>query len=384
MEVNPTSPLRPFGKARLYLVAIGLLLALFFAGREILVQKITFSVDGKVVNVISLGGTVAEALEKAKLTVAKEDRIKPALNSQVEDGMRVEIVRAVPINVKVDGKDISFKTAALNVAEALKEQSIVVAPEDLVEPMPTNKLKAGMKVAITRALPLTIQVDGKEMPVKSPQQTVAQVLNEAKVTLGPLDKVLPSLTTSAANNLKIKVIRVAQKEEQVEQPVPYETVRRKDRSMALGINKVIQEGKNGLARLRYKIIMEDGRPVKKELLGRSILNPSVSKIIAMGTLQTVSRGGTDFKYSEAMNMKTSAYTHTGHRTASGTYPSHGVVAVDPKVIPMGSKLYIEGYGYATALDKGSDIKGARLDLFFETRREALNWGLRTKKVYILD
>ena len=384
MEVNPTSPLRPLGKARLYLVAIGLLIALFFAGREILVQKITFSVDGKVVNVISLGGTVAEALEKAKLTVAKEDRIKPALNSQVEDGMMVVIIRAVPIIVKVDGKDISFKTAAANVAEALKEKSIFVAPEDLVEPNLTNKLKAGMKVAITRALPITILVDGKELPVKSPQPTVAQVLNEAKVAVGPLDKVLPSLNTSASNNLKIKVIRVAQKEEQVEQRVPFETVRRKDRSMALGINKVIQEGKNGLARLRYKIITEDGRPVKKELLGRSILSPSISRVIAMGTLQTVSRGGNEFKYTEALNMRTSAYTHTGHRTASGTQPSRGVAAVDPRVIPIGSKLYIEGYGYATALDIGGDIKGSRIDLFFETRREALNWGLRTKKVYVLD
>lgn len=62
----------------------------------------------------------------------------------------------------------------------------------------------------------------------------------------------------------------------------------------------------------------------------------------------------------------------------------GIVAVDPDVIPMGTRLYIEGYGEAIAADQGSKIKGNRIDLFMDSKTEAYNWGMRTVKVIILD
>ena len=83
-------------------------------------------------------------------------------------------------------------------------------------------------------------------------------------------------------------------------------------------------------------------------------------------------------------MVASAYTHTGNNTASGIYPHYGVAAVDTSVIPMGTKMYVEGYGYAIARDRGSAIKGNRIDLFFETRSEAMSWGVRRVKVYFFD
>ena len=83
-------------------------------------------------------------------------------------------------------------------------------------------------------------------------------------------------------------------------------------------------------------------------------------------------------------MEATAYTHTGNRTATGINPYRGVIAVDPKVIPLGTELYVEGYGYGEALDTGGAVKGNRIDLFFETKSEALNWGRRDVQVYILD
>jgi 3D (Asp-Asp-Asp) domain-containing protein len=83
-------------------------------------------------------------------------------------------------------------------------------------------------------------------------------------------------------------------------------------------------------------------------------------------------------------MEASAYTYTGNRTATGKNPEVGMVAVDPRVIPMGSRLYIEGYGYGRAADTGGSIKGNRLDLFMEDRSQCLSWGRRTVKVYLLD
>ncbi|MDD4170318.1 MAG: 3D domain-containing protein, partial [Desulfotomaculaceae bacterium] len=78
------------------------------------------------------------------------------------------------------------------------------------------------------------------------------------------------------------------------------------------------------------------------------------------------------------------YTYTGNNTASGTAPHYGVAAVDPMVIKMGTRLYVEGYGYATALDRGGAIRGRRIDLFFESYNEAMRWGTRRVKVYVID
>lgn len=76
------------------------------------------------------------------------------------------------------------------------------------------------------------------------------------------------------------------------------------------------------------------------------------------------------------------YPYAGQPSYIGIPLGRGVVAVDPNVIPMGTKLYVEGYGEAIAADQGGAIRGNRIDLFFDSKFEADNWGIRTVKVYI--
>jgi 3D (Asp-Asp-Asp) domain-containing protein len=73
----------------------------------------------------------------------------------------------------------------------------------------------------------------------------------------------------------------------------------------------------------------------------------------------------------------------GKPAYTGIPLQRGVVAVDSRVIPMGTRLYIEGYGEAIAADQGNAIKGNRIDLFFNSHQEGLNWGIKTVKVTIL-
>jgi len=82
-------------------------------------------------------------------------------------------------------------------------------------------------------------------------------------------------------------------------------------------------------------------------------------------------------------MEATAYTWTENRTATGTWPSRGTVAVDPRVIPLGSELYVEGYGPAVAADTGGDIKGQRIDLYMESYEEAIQFGRRQVLVEVL-
>lgn len=83
-------------------------------------------------------------------------------------------------------------------------------------------------------------------------------------------------------------------------------------------------------------------------------------------------------------MNSTAYDESvGQVTKMGTRVGPGTVAVDPRVIPLGTRLYIEGYGEALACDTGSAIKGNIIDVWFRTRAEAMRWGRRKVKVYIL-
>jgi 3D (Asp-Asp-Asp) domain-containing protein len=86
---------------------------------------------------------------------------------------------------------------------------------------------------------------------------------------------------------------------------------------------------------------------------------------------------------ETVTFEATAYTWTGSRTATGTWPSRGTVAVDPRVIPLGSELYVEGYGPAVAADTGGDIKGQRIDLYMESYEEAIQFGRREVLVEVL-
>lgn len=95
--------------------------------------------------------------------------------------------------------------------------------------------------------------------------------------------------------------------------------------------------------------------------------------------QEVSRGA-----ERVMMMEATAYTWTGQRTASGTWPAVGTAAVDPEVIPLGTRLWIEGYGEAVALDTGGLVKGDIIDVYLPTEAECWQWGRRQVEVRILE
>ena len=94
------------------------------------------------------------------------------------------------------------------------------------------------------------------------------------------------------------------------------------------------------------------------------------------------------RYSRSLSMVATAYTRydegCGNYTASGNLLHKGLVAVNPNIIPLGTRLYITGYGYAVADDTGGDIKGNRIDLAFEGRAEAFQFGVQRVTVYIIN
>jgi uncharacterized protein YabE (DUF348 family) len=290
------------------------------------------------------------------------------------------------VNVVADGKTYKVSIFGGTVAEALEKSGVVVRERDLVQPARTEKLREGMVIGVTRAKTIAVVADGKTREIVTPVITVAELLEEANLALGPQDRVTPDLNEKIAAGDVIRIIRVKEKTISESYPLAFRVERRNDPALDRGLTKVLREGQDGLGQRTVKIVIEDGKEVRREVVGTKVVRDPVTKLVAMGTLRTkiVSRGSRPIKFSKVITMNASGYTYTGNRTASGVAPHRGAVAVDPRVIPMGTKLYIEGYGYGKALDVGSAIKGNKIDLFFESRLEALKWGRRPVKVYIID
>lgn len=139
-----------------------------------------------------------------------------------------------------------------------------------------------------------------------------------------------------------------------------------------------------------KSIADQAGPYEKEIAIITALLTNQS-LTPKTTLENNSLSGAPQNYKRILNMTATAYApgpldngKWGNLTYVGGIVKHGVVAVDPRVIPMGTKLWVEGYGEAIAEDQGSAIKGNRIDLAFDDRQQALDYGIQNVKIYVLN
>jgi 3D (Asp-Asp-Asp) domain-containing protein len=157
-----------------------------------------------------------------------------------------------------------------------------------------------------------------------------------------------------------------------------------------GTSKTVRAGINGEKKLVYKVFYQDDKPTRRELVSAAVLKKPVPEILAVGQRGRLASRGY-FSGRRVLTMVATGYSpdprenggNTSGRTANGLRIGHGVVAVDPRYIPLGTRLYVEGYGYAVAADTGGAIKGNRIDLGEDTYRAAQRVGRRSVSVHIL-
>lgn len=275
-------------------------------------------------------------------------------------------------------------TRAKTVADLLEQEGIVLAELDEVEPAMDAAVDDESQVVIRRAFNVTVSADFAANAYPTQPQTVADFLAANDIAVGEYDWVSPAKDHVLAKGDSVVINRITYRTTQVKESVAYKTTRKEDSTMNSGKTKVLQAGKVGEKTITNLVTYKDGVAIAKQELSRAVTTQPVDEVIAVGTRRVISRGGKTYEYTKALAVRASAYTHTGHNTATGAKPKAGfTVAVDPSVIPLGTMLYVDGYGYCKAQDTGSAIKGNKIDLFFDSENECLNWGVRTVRVYVL-
>lgn len=294
------------------------------------------------------------------------------------------------VELNINGKTKTVFTYEKTVGDFLEKEGIILKNKDLVSPSLDKVIDKDMKIVISSPKSYHIKDGKKTLIAEASGYTVADVLDNLDIKLNKLDRVSLPLDEIAKDGMEIKIDRVVVENIENKIEIPFETESRENKDMFEGEKKVITKGEVGQKTESLKNTYVNGVLETTEVLKSEITKDPVKEVVEVGTKKgTVAPNGKNAK--RVIVMQATAYDPTaGSKTAMGTRARVGAVAVDPKVIPLGSKLYIESmdgfasYGYATAEDTGGAIKGNRIDLFYNSNAEANRFGRRNVKVYVLD
>ncbi|MDO4175970.1 MAG: 3D domain-containing protein [Bacillota bacterium] len=224
---------------------------------------------------------------------------------------------------------------------------------------------------------ITVTVNGKTTEYKTIRNSVDDMLRGWGVTLDEKDEVNMDgrQALKDGDNVEIKTYEVV--EETVKEDVDFKKKTEYTSDMAEGEKKITTKGVKGVDRVTYKTSYFGGEILSREETSRETIKKPVTQVTAEGT--AVCYNGV--KYSRKLTVSSTAYCLRG-RTATGTSVHYGTIAVDPRVIPLGSYGYVPGYGEVHAEDTGGAIKGNIIDVWFPTNSQCRNWGRRTVDIYI--
>lgn len=357
-------------------------------------EAVYLTIDGKEQLVKTHASTVEELLAENGIDFNEHDLIKPGLNAKINADMKVVYKPSKEIQLIVNGKKDNIWTVSDTIKDLLAEQSITLGEHDLVEPELSTEIKDGLEVNYESAFKVKLNDGGKEKELWTTSMTVADFLKQHEIKLNELDRLEPGGDKLITAKTNVKITRVEKVTDVVEADLDYAVVKRKDSSLTRGTEKVLDAGEKGKVQKRFEVVLENGKEVSRKLIDSKVLKESQDRIVAVGTKvvqRTVSRGAPG-SYSKEIVVSSTAFsancagcsgiTSTGYNLNAN--PNAKVIAVDPNVIPLGSKVWVEGYGYAIAADTGRAIRGNKIDVFFSTTAQCYSWGRRTVTIRILD
>ncbi|MBU8881426.1 DUF348 domain-containing protein [Bacillus sp. FJAT-29790] len=357
-------------------------------------KTVAITVDGQEKVIKTHAATIQDLFDDLDISLRSEDYVFPSVDTEVKNNLAIVWTPAKQVQIVKDNEKKTIWTLSKTVGELLKEQEIAITAHDKVQPKLEEKIKSKLEIKVDKAFPLTLVDGGKEQQVWSTSTTVADFLSQQGITISNLDRIEPKAEETVKVNDIIKVIRVEKVTDVVEEPIQFAVVTKKDSNLAKGAEKVVNQGKAGLVTKEYEVVLENGKEISRKLISEKKVKEKQDKVVAVGTkaVQQVVSRSVDQSGGKEVYVTSTAYTASCNgcsgKTATGlnlhANPNVRVIAVDPRVIPLGTKVYVEGYGYAVAADTGSSIKGNKIDVFFASKAEAYRWGRKTVKIRILN
>lgn len=408
---------------------LALMVVAYIIVLEITKAEVRFTHNDQTQTLITREKTVEEFLAELDVEVSGHDMLSHDLDEEIETGMHLTYKEAKPITLTIDDDENRHYTTEDTVQAFFEEIDLDVGEHDDLSVAIDTPIEEGLEIVLNQAVEVTINDWEDEETIWTTEKTVAELLEAEEIELNKLDRIEPKVDEQVEADMTVNITRVEEVTDVVEETIDFSTVRRNDDSIEKGKEEVLASGSDGLIEKQYRVTLENGEEVDRELISEEVKRESEQRVVAVGTKeikQLVARGGDTSSQSTPTNSSSSSSSSSNSKSSSNSNSSSssnsssnsksltmtataynwdcsscdgrgltstgydlkanpdGVIAVDPSVIPLGTKVYIEGYGYAVARDTGGAIKGNKIDLHMPTVEKARQFGRKTVKVEIIN
>lgn len=381
-----------------------------------LATPVLLSADGNTIKRRTQSQTVRQVLAENKIELKPQDQVfldgrlvgadasltpqpgrsgEPALLALGSGSAHITVTRALPITVNDNGIISTLYTTENTFGTALARAGVEIYLGDSVSPDLTTPVTTGASVFIRRSRPASIQVDGRTIDTRTRAETVSALLDQEGVKLEGKDYAVPAPTSPIVDYLAVNITRVREEFITETEQLPFQTKWLPSADLEIDQRVIAQTGSKGIKNRLFKSVYENGKLISTGLEREWIDHPPQDHIINYGTKIVLHdltlSDGSAVQYWRKIRMLATAYsaatsgkdkTHPEYgRTRLGLQAGKGIVAVDPRVVNLGSNVFVPGYGVALAGDTGGGIKGRRIDLGYP--EEAMEGWYRWVDVYLL-
>jgi uncharacterized protein YabE (DUF348 family) len=382
-------------------------------------SPVVLSVDGRQLTLRTRAQTVGGALAEIGAELGPGDRVlingqftgpeaplsaaEPLvrLGGASSDAAMISIAveRARPVAVVVDDYRIDTRSAASSVRELLAEMGLSVREGDLVSPPLESPVAAGLVVRLANARTITVVVDGVEETLYTQAATVDEVLELLAINPAEGDILDPPRGSRLLTGAVITVGLTRLVTESLDEPVPATIAYETSTAIPAGSVQIIP-GADGVLRRHFDVTYRNGTEISRTETGGEIIQAPVPVRHIIGASPTTTSSpildtpAYTGPYLTQLSVWATWYnaTHGGKDrsdpyygiTSTGILLEHGICAVDPSVIPLGTRFVVPGYGVCLAADVGGGINGAHIDLGFAESAGNNPWATSQVEIYILD
>ena len=349
-------------------------------------------------------------LSQASIDLGPDDTVE---RTDDDNSTVINVRRAFTVTVTDDGVKKEVNISKGTVLDAVNKSGMTLGSGDIISPESSTEVTEGMQINILRRLNINLTIGNNTKSVVVPSGTVREVLEFLNLPLGNEDSVNVDPESRVVEGMDINLVRVEYVERKENETVPYSKATTMTDSLYEGETKV-EQGTDGTKEVTYQDKLVNGEVVEIKRISESIIESPKNEITYVGVKRKsstsesgpISKGysvnngngtitdhkGNVISYKSVLNGSATAYTASpGAITSTGKVAQYGYVAVDPSIIPYGTQLYITStdgsyvYGYAVAADTGGAmLSGRRLvDLYYNSVSECYQFGVRNVNIYIL-
>ncbi|WP_026824773.1 3D domain-containing protein [Exiguobacterium marinum] len=384
--------------------------------------------DGVVIEHETRADSVLEVLEELNITLDETDYVTPALSGDVPEDRLIRIERSHEVSLQIGyGQIESIQTRERTVEDVLLRYGVTVRDGDTVYPSVRTPVTNGMTIRYQPVVAVNLIVGQDALTIYTMATDVKQLLTEENIDVTESDTVIPALSTSIREGLTITVNTNRDVVQYESQLIPFEVVEEEDETLDEGVKQTVQVGVPGLERTRYALTVENGTITNRTKTEVETLRKTTPQIIKVGTKEVVESTTEpttadesspfipeaeveiveapktddvlDFSSAKQLLVEATAYTNNPEDTVTYNgrvltrsgydvtdtilFEGMRIIAVDPAIIPLGTRVYVEGIGMAIALDTGSAIKGQKIDIMMDEKEEAVTFGRKPLTIWVI-